>query len=47
MVLVKAPEDASGDELTQGCTSPAHILAIGEMSLFIQEVGTIHQQAVD
>lgn len=47
VVFVKAPEDASRDELAEGGACPVHILAIGQVGLLLEEIGAIDQQTVN
>ena len=46
VVFVKAAKDAGGDELAERGARPVHILAVGEVSLLLQEVCAVDQQAV-
>jgi len=47
IVFIKASEDARGDELAKCCPTEVHILAVVEMSLFLEKLDSVHQETVD
>lgn len=47
VVLAEAAQDARGDELAEGGARPVDVLPVARPGLFVQELGSVDQQAVD
>ena len=47
IVFIKASEDARGDELAEGGSTEVYILAVVQMSLFLEKLDSVHQETVD
>lgn len=47
VVLAEAAQDAGGDELAEGGTGPVYVLAVAGAGLFVEELGSVDEEAVD
>lgn len=47
VVLAEAAQDAGGDELAEGGAGPVYVLAVAGAGLFVEELGSVDEEAVD
>lgn len=47
VVFIEATQDAGGNELAQRRASKVDVLPVVEVGLFVQEMGTVDEEAID